>query len=176
MKIPGPDHPISIEPNPKRVRVMFNSRVVAETTRALTLREARLPPVQYIPRADADMAFFTRTAHGTHCPYKGDAAYYSLEVDCRISENAVWTYEAPYPAVAQIKDHLAYPNRVDASKKCRLLSRTNDSVRSKAVANAPGTTFVSGACWVTRCRANPTYAFGAAPRFTCSLAKPASLA
>jgi uncharacterized protein (DUF427 family) len=114
MKIPGPDHPIGIEPNPRRVRVTFNGRVVADTARALTLREAALPPVQYIPRADADMALFTRTAHATYCPYKGDAAYYTLEVDGRTSENAVWTYEAPYPAVAQIKDHLAvYPSRVD---------------------------------------------------------------
>jgi len=115
MKIPGPDHPITIESSPKRVRVSFNGRVVANTARALILREASLPPVYYIPRADADMALFERTAHGTHCPYKGDAAYYSLAVDGRASENAVWTYETPYPAVAKIKDHLAfYPNRVDS--------------------------------------------------------------
>jgi uncharacterized protein (DUF427 family) len=114
MKIPGPDHPITIEPNPRRVRVTFNGRVVADTTRALTLREASLRPVQYIPRADADMGAFTRTAHSTHCPYKGDAAYYSLDVDGRTSANAVWTYEAPFAAVAEIKDHLAfYPSRVD---------------------------------------------------------------
>jgi uncharacterized protein (DUF427 family) len=114
MKIPGPDHPIAIEPNPKRVRVLFNGRVVAETTRALTLKEASLPPVQYVPREDADMALFARTSHTTHCPYKGDAAYYSLTVNGRMAEDAVWTYEAPYPAVASIKDHLAfYPDRVD---------------------------------------------------------------
>jgi uncharacterized protein (DUF427 family) len=115
MKIPGPDHPITIEPNPKRVRVTFNGRVVADTARAVILREASLRPVFYIPRADADMAAFVRTTHATHCPYKGDAAYYTLEVDGRSSANAVWTYEAPFPAMAQIKDHLAfYPSRVDA--------------------------------------------------------------
>jgi uncharacterized protein (DUF427 family) len=114
MKIPGPDHLITIEPNPKRVRVLFNGRVVADTTRALTLKEASLPPVQYVPRGDTDMAVFARTSHITHCPYKGDAAYYSLAVDGRTAEDAVWTYEAPYPAVAPIKDHLAfYPDRVD---------------------------------------------------------------
>jgi uncharacterized protein (DUF427 family) len=114
MKIPGPDHPITIEPNPKRVRVVFNGRVVADTTRALTLREANLPPVQYVPREDADIALFARTSRATHCPYKGDAAYYSLKVDDRTSEDAVWTYEAPYPSVAPIKDHLAfYRDRVD---------------------------------------------------------------
>jgi uncharacterized protein (DUF427 family) len=115
MKIPGPDHPITIAPNPNRVRVTFNGRVIADTVRALTLREASLRPVQYIPRADADMSVLVRTAHATYCPYKGDAAYYSLEVDGRTSANAVWTYEAPYAAVAAIKDHLAfYPSRVDA--------------------------------------------------------------
>jgi uncharacterized protein (DUF427 family) len=114
MKIPGPDHPITIEPNRKRVRVVFNGRVVADTTRALTLKEASLRPVQYIPRDDADMRHFVRTAHTTHCPYKGDAAYYSLTVDGRTAENAVWTYETPYPAMAPIKEHLAfYPARVE---------------------------------------------------------------
>ena len=86
MKIPGPDHPITIAPNPKRVRILFNGRVVADTMRALTLREATLAPVQYIPRADADMSAFVRTARATHCPYKGDAAYYSLQVDGRASD------------------------------------------------------------------------------------------
>jgi uncharacterized protein (DUF427 family) len=114
MKIPGPDHPIAIAPNSGRVRVVFNGQVVADTTRALTLREASLPPVQYIPREDADMAFLARTAHKTHCPYKGDAAYYSLNAGGRTTENAAWTYEAPYPAVGEIKGYLAfYPSRVD---------------------------------------------------------------
>jgi uncharacterized protein (DUF427 family) len=114
MKLPGPDHPITIEPNRKRVRVLFNGRVVADTTRAVTLKEASLRPVQYIPRADADMALLVRTAQTTHCPYKGDAAHFSLSVDGRTAENAVWTYEAPFPAMAAIKDRLAfYPARVD---------------------------------------------------------------
>jgi uncharacterized protein (DUF427 family) len=114
IKIPGPDHPISIEPNPRRVKVIFAGRTLADTERALTLREASLPPVQYIPRADVDMAQLVRTAHATYCPYKGDAAYYTIAAERR-AENAVWTYEAPYDAVAPIKDHLAfYPSRVDA--------------------------------------------------------------
>jgi uncharacterized protein (DUF427 family) len=114
MKIPGPDHPITIEPNRSRVRVVFNGRVVADSTRALTLRETSLRPVQYIPRQDADMRLFVRSAHTTHCPYKGDAAYFSLTVDGRTAENAVWSYEAPFPAMAPIKEHLAfYPARVD---------------------------------------------------------------
>lgn len=114
-KEPGPDHPITITPHPKRVRVHYRGRVVAETTRALSLKEASYPAVLYIPREDADMAALRRTAHATHCPYKGDAAYYSLIADGEeAAENAVWSYEEPYPAVAAIKNHLAfYPNRVD---------------------------------------------------------------
>jgi uncharacterized protein (DUF427 family) len=113
-KIPGPDHPITITPNPGRVCVTFNGRVVADTRRALTLREASYAPVQYIPRADIDMVLLERTAHATYCPYKGEASYFSLKADGRVSGNAVWSYEAPYPAVAAIKEHLAfYPTRVD---------------------------------------------------------------
>ncbi len=107
-------HPISIERNPNRVRVHFNGRVVADTGSALTLREASLAPVLYIPRADADMALLERTSHRTHCPFKSDASYYTLKVDGRVAENAVWTYEEPFPGVQAIKGHLAfYPNRVD---------------------------------------------------------------
>ena len=114
MKLPGPGHPITIEPTQKRVRVVFNGRVVADSTRALTLREASLRPVLYIPRADADMSLLARSTNASHCPYKGDAAYYSLSVDGRTAENAVWTYETPYPAMAPIKEPLAfYPDRVD---------------------------------------------------------------
>jgi uncharacterized protein (DUF427 family) len=115
MKLPGPDHPITIDHNAKRVRVMFNGQVVADTTDALTLKEATLAPVLYIPQADADMRLFERTTHSTHCPYKGDASYYTLHVGDRVSDNAVWTYEHPFPAMAQIAGRLAfYRNRVDA--------------------------------------------------------------
>ena len=108
MKQPGPDHPITIEPNPHRVRVIVGGVIVAETTRALTLKEAQLPPVQYIPRQDAQMDLFERTEHKSHCPYKGDAAYYTLTAGGIVARNAVWTYEQPYPAVAEIAGHLAF--------------------------------------------------------------------
>jgi len=115
VKIPGPDHPITIERNSGRVVVSVSGRVVADTREALTLREARYPAVQYIPRKDVDMTLLTRTAHTTYCPYKGDCAYFSIPVGGERSINAVWSYEAPYAAVAVIKDHLAfYPDRVDA--------------------------------------------------------------
>jgi uncharacterized protein (DUF427 family) len=114
MKIPSPDHPITIKPANERVRVIFNGQVVADTRRALLLQEASYKPVFYIPQDDAQMALFTRTTHSTHCPYKGDASYYTIKVDGRAAENAIWSYETPYPAMTDIAGHLAfYPNRVD---------------------------------------------------------------
>ena len=83
MRIPGPDHPITITPNPKRVRVSAGGLVIADTTRALTLKEASYPAVQYIPREDANMAALSRTDRTTHCPYKGDASYFSVAADHR---------------------------------------------------------------------------------------------
>ena len=115
MKTPGPDHPITIEPNPHRVVVTLGGHTIANSSHALMLKEATHPPVHYIPREDVDMAVLERTTHATHCPYKGDAAYYSLRSNGRLAENAVWTYEAPYEAVAEIKEHLAfYPKLVDS--------------------------------------------------------------
>ncbi|HEV7321191.1 MAG TPA: DUF427 domain-containing protein [Ensifer sp.] len=115
MKIPGPDHPISIARNPGRVVVKVGGRVIADTRDALTLQEASYPPVQYIPRKDVDMSLLARTDHTSHCPYKGEASYYSVPSGGERSNNAVWTYENPHPAVAGIKDFLAfYPDRVDS--------------------------------------------------------------
>jgi len=114
MKIPGPEHPISIEPNLSRVVVTVGGQVIADTRAALTLREASYPPVQYLPREDVDMAALTRSEHTTYCPYKGEASYYSIPAGGDRSLNAVWTYETPFEAMAQIKEYVAfYPDRVD---------------------------------------------------------------
>jgi uncharacterized protein (DUF427 family) len=114
IKLPGPDHPITIALTPKRVVVSIAGRVVADTRAALTLREAGYRAVQYIPRKDVDMSLLQRTDHATYCSYKGDCAYYSIPSGGERSVNAVWTYEAPYAAVAAIKDHVAfYPDRVE---------------------------------------------------------------
>lgn len=115
MKMPGPDHPITIEATVGRVTVRLGDTVIANTTAALSLSESSYPVVQYIPIGDVDAARIRRTDTSTYCPYKGDASYYSL-VDTESGEvltDAVWTYETPYPAVAQIAGHVAfYPNRV----------------------------------------------------------------
>ncbi len=115
VKIPGPDHPITVQPAAGRVVVKLGGRVIADSARALTLREAAYPPVQYVPREDVDMSLLERTAHATYCPYKGDCAYFSIPSGGERAVNAVWTYEAPYAAVGSIAGHLAfYPSRVDA--------------------------------------------------------------
>lgn len=114
IRVPGPDHPITITANPGRVVVSVGGRVLADTRAALTLREAGYPPVQYVPRADVDMTRLERGPHATYCPYKGDCAYFSIPEAGARGEAAVWTYEAPFEAVAEIRDYLAfYPDRVE---------------------------------------------------------------
>lgn len=111
---PGPDHPITVEPNPSRVVVRAGGRVVADTTRALTLREATYPPVQYIPLADVEPTALETTAGRTYCPYKGDASYFSLVTAEGTITDAVWTYDKPYDAVGEIAGHVAfYPQHVE---------------------------------------------------------------
>jgi uncharacterized protein (DUF427 family) len=113
IKIPGPDHPITITPLDGKVVVRAAGQVIAETTRALTLKEASYPAVYYIPRSDADMKTLEPTEHETYCPYKGDASYFSLPSG-DAGKNGVWSYQTPYTAVAEIKDHLAfYPDKVE---------------------------------------------------------------
>ena len=113
--LPGPDHPLTIGPTGARVVVTAGGHVIADTLEALTLREAGYPPVQYIPLADVNLSLLERTAHDSYCPYKGDAGYYSIPLGGDVSVNAVWTYENPFPPVAEIKDHVAfYAERVDA--------------------------------------------------------------
>ncbi len=114
IRVPGPDHPITITAHPGRVFVSVGGRVLADTRAALTLREAGYAPVQYVPRADVDMTRLERGPHHTYCPYKGDCAYFSIPEAGARGEAAVWTYEAPFPAVAAISGYLAfYPDRVE---------------------------------------------------------------
>jgi uncharacterized protein (DUF427 family) len=111
VKIPGPDHPITVTPFAGRIVVKAGGKVVADSRRAHVLQESFYPPVHYIPRSDADAALLIASDHTTYCPYKGDCSYFSLPD----AENAVWMYAQPYAAVAGIKDHIAfYPNRVDS--------------------------------------------------------------
>ncbi len=113
MKIPGPDHPITLVVNPKRVRAMIAGHVIADTDQALILQEASYRPVQYFPRADVEMGFAGKTDRSTNCPYKGDASYYTFDIEGEILENVAWSYETPYPAMSDIEGYVAfYPDRV----------------------------------------------------------------
>ena len=115
MKEPTPDHPITVSPSTEHVVVTLAGEVIAETRRSLKMQESSYPPVYYIPREDAAMDKLARTDHLTFCPYKGDAGYFSIAANGTTADNAVWTYEAPFPAVAEIKGYLAfYPSKVDA--------------------------------------------------------------
>jgi uncharacterized protein (DUF427 family) len=115
IKQPGPDHPITIEANTARVVVSVEGAIVADTEKALTLREAGYRPVHYIPLSDVDASLLEPTDHATYCPYKGDCSYYSIPSGGEKSVNAAWTYKAPYAAVIEIKDRVAfYPDRVDS--------------------------------------------------------------
>ena len=117
MKTPGPDHPITIEPNPARVTVRVGDRVIADTTAALNLRESTYPAMPYIPLADVDQTVLRATDTSTYCPYKGDAAYYSLTLPDGELNDVIWTYPEPYPAVAGIAGYVAfYPDKVEITE------------------------------------------------------------
>ena len=108
MKLPGPDHPITLTPAAQRWRAKFAGHVIADSDAAIVLQEADYPPVVYFPRADVEMGFMSRTDRSTHCPYKGDASYYTVLMDGQFAENAVWTYELPYPAMEPIAERVAF--------------------------------------------------------------------
>ena len=151
IKLPGPDHPISIQRNPSRVVVSVAGRVVADTLNALTLREAAYPPVQYIPGEDVDFSQLERTDHATYCPYKGDCSYYSIPAGGEKSVNAVWSYQDPFPPVGQIKGHVAfYPERVDEIEQLPGEEVSTDWIphskkgRRKAMNLTGNTVFITG--------------------------------
>jgi uncharacterized protein (DUF427 family) len=123
MKMPGPDHPITITPAARTWRARFNGQVIADSAQAVVLQEASYPAVIYFPRRDVTMGALSRTERSTHCPYKGDAAYFTLGVDGQVAPNVIWSYETPFPAMAAIAGHLAfYADRVDVYE-------VNDEVR-----------------------------------------------
>jgi uncharacterized protein (DUF427 family) len=115
VKIPSPERAITISPAEGKVRIIVAGRIVAESSGALLLEEKGCPPVYYLPSRDADMSLLARTTHYTYCPYKGDGTYYGIPIGGTKSDFPVWTYQEPYEAVANIKNHLAfYPARVDS--------------------------------------------------------------
>jgi len=113
-RTPGPEHPITLQRCPSRVVVSSGPVVIAETDSALEMQEAGYPPVFYIPLDDVDQRLLRRSNHHTYCPYKGEASYFDVIDGTGTDLNAaVWYYDDPFPAVGEIKGHVAfYANRV----------------------------------------------------------------
>ncbi len=117
MKLPGPDHPITVSAHPRRVRALYQGHVIADSAAALDLQEAGYKSVCYFPREDVAMAFLAKTDRSTHCPYTGHASYFTIDRDGAVAENAAWSYEAPYPAMHAITDAIAFfPNQIELSE------------------------------------------------------------
>jgi uncharacterized protein (DUF427 family) len=111
----GSDHWLHIEPSPRRVRVVFDGETIADSKRALLLRESRRLPVYYFPRADVRIDRLEPVEYRTSCPHKGRASYWTIGGEKKSAENAAWSYNDPLPAAAPIKDHFAFEwNPMDA--------------------------------------------------------------
>ncbi|WP_086828107.1 DUF427 domain-containing protein [Allokutzneria sp. NRRL B-24872] len=115
MKIPGPNHPITVTPSSDHVVVRVGERVIADTSKSLVLQESTYPAVRYVPLDDVDQSQLRRTETSTHCPYKGDAGYYAITGEPELTD-VVWFYEQPYEAVREIAGHVAfYPSQVSVT-------------------------------------------------------------
>jgi uncharacterized protein (DUF427 family) len=111
--IPGPDHPITVETSSAHVVVKAGDSVLADSSNALTLREANYPPIYYVPLADVDSELLESSDTTSYCPYKGDASYYSVRTGAGVVKDAIWFYDEPYDAVSEIAGHVAfYADRV----------------------------------------------------------------
>ncbi|MDX6642108.1 MAG: hypothetical protein QOD76_70 [Solirubrobacteraceae bacterium] len=133
MKLPGSDHPITIAPSADHVLVRSGEVTIADSRSTLVMREANYPPVRYIPLADVDRSLLTPSNLSTYCPYKGDASSYSIIRDQERGAAAVWFYDQPYPAVAEIKGHVAfYTDRIDLTVSPPIRIRTEQSIGAPA--------------------------------------------
>lgn len=113
---PTAEHPITVTPTVGHVVVRVNGEVVAETDAALTLQESTYPAVQYVPLSDVSGSALTRSDTTTYCPYKGEANYFHVNAAGDTVDDAIWTYEQPYPAVAAIANHVAfYANKAEVT-------------------------------------------------------------
>jgi uncharacterized protein (DUF427 family) len=107
-------HRVDLVAVDNRVVVEFNGETLADSTEAVRVDETGYPAVYYLPRHAVRMDLLHPSDHHTHCPYKGDASYFSIDVDGKQAENAVWYYEEPIAAVHGLKGLVAfYPEKID---------------------------------------------------------------
>jgi uncharacterized protein (DUF427 family) len=111
----GYPRPPSAEKTSKRIRIVFNSVIIVETQKAYRVLETSHPPVYYIPQSDIQMQYFSTTKHKTFCEFKGEANYWTIEVDGKKAENVAWMYANPNKDYEVIRNLIAfYPSRMDA--------------------------------------------------------------
>ncbi|MDO8902825.1 MAG: DUF427 domain-containing protein [Phenylobacterium sp.] len=114
MSTPGSNHALEIRPAATRMRAAVQGHIIADSDNVLMLKEGAMAPVAYFPRDDIEMGYFARTDRSTHCPFKGDAAYYTVTLEGEVLENVAWTYEDPLPGAVQIDGRVAfYADRVE---------------------------------------------------------------
>ena len=101
-------HTLYFEDSPRRVRVVFNGETVADSKRVKLMHETGLLPIYYLPEEDVWTDLLEETDHTTHCPFKGDASYWSVRVGDRVAENAVWSYPEPLEGAPPIAGYLAF--------------------------------------------------------------------
>ena len=107
---------ISVQPSTKKINISFSGEVIASSTKALELKEGDYPAVYYLPPADVNERYLKKTSHRTTCPWKGDAAYWSVQVDGETAENVVWAYPEPKAAVKEIEGYMAfYPSKLEVN-------------------------------------------------------------
>jgi len=107
-------HTITTTPSTVHVEVRLGGEVLASSDRPVLLDETGLPTRYYLPKDDVRMELLTATSFHTTCPFKGEASYWSIELDGESHDGLVWAYEDPIPAAAEIAGHLSfYPERVE---------------------------------------------------------------
>jgi uncharacterized protein (DUF427 family) len=112
--IDGPRHRLLLHPFPRRVRARFAGETLLDSTRGSLLHESQILPRLYVPLQDVRGDLLERTEHSTHCPFKGDASYWSVRVGDRVAENAVWTYEDPIAGAEWLRGLVSvYPEHMD---------------------------------------------------------------
>ncbi len=100
--------PPSYHPVANHIRIEFNGEIIAETDRAIRNLQTGIPPVYYIPREDVRLDCLTPTERHSHCRYKGDADYWTVQVGERTASNVAWSYPDPLPEAMSIKNYLAF--------------------------------------------------------------------